>query len=357
MPTEQKVLFLTKKHGEWEVGTAEVSTPGPGQLLIKVEATALNPAEWKIQVFGVLVEEYPAILGVDAAGTVEAVGEGVTGFAVGDRVLIRGYFVKDKGTFQQYALAEAAVSVRIPKNMTFDQAASIPLALTTAALALFDPSGAGLPPSWEESGRGKFAGKPFVIFGGATSVGQYGVSSPSDPTIQLAKLSGFSPIIATASPSNANYLCSLGATHVLDRALALDVLLAEVSKITGGTPVELAFDTVPLPSVEFPASVLAPGGTLATVWPAIDDSHRAAAPGKKVVGVIRSTSRDATMYRLFEKLPALLESGDVKPNRVEILPGGLAGIAAGLKRMEKGEVSGIKLVAHPHETLWAPVRI
>lgn len=90
------------------------------------------------------------------------------------------------------------------------------------------------------------------------------------------------------------------------------MLLAEVSKITGGTPVELAFDTVPLPSVEFPASVLAPGGTLATVWPVIDDSHRAAAPGKKVVGVIRSTSRDATMYRLFEKLPTLLESGDVK---------------------------------------------
>ncbi|EMD31668.1 hypothetical protein CERSUDRAFT_59664 [Gelatoporia subvermispora B] len=325
MPAEQKVLFLTKKHGKWEVGTAEVSTPGRGQLLIKVKATALNPVERKIQVFGVLVEEYPAILGVDPAGTIEAVGEGVTGFVVGDRV---GYFVKDKGIFQQYALAEAAISVNIPKNMTFDQAASIPLALTTAALALFDPSSAELPPSWEESGQGKFAGKPFVIFGGATFVGQYG----------LAKLSGFSPAITTASPSNANYLCSLGATHVLDRALALDVLLAEVSKITGGTPVELAFGTAPLPSVEFPASVLAPGGTLATVWPVIDDSHRAAAPGKKVVGVIRSTSRDATMYRLLRSSRHCWRAARSRcagPNRVEILPGGLAGIAAGPKRMQK----------------------
>ncbi|EMD31448.1 hypothetical protein CERSUDRAFT_127335 [Gelatoporia subvermispora B] len=196
MPTQRKALFLTKKQGNWEVGTTEVPTPGPGQLLVKVEATGLNPLEWKIQGLGIFVEDYPATLGVDAAGTVAAVGEGLSDFA----------------------------------------AASISLALATAALALFDKGSAGLSPPWEESGRGKFAGKPFVLFGGATSIGQY--------AIQLAKLSRFSPIIVTASPNHTSYLRSLGATHVLDRALAPNALLSQIAQITAGTPIEIAFDTV-----------------------------------------------------------------------------------------------------------------
>ncbi|EMD31472.1 hypothetical protein CERSUDRAFT_78100 [Gelatoporia subvermispora B] len=346
MSAQQKALFLTKKHGDWEVGTTEVPTPGPGQLLVKVEATALNPLEVGIQVRGILVEDYPAILGVDAAGTVEALGEGVADFAVGDRVLIEGSFINGKGTFQQYTLAEAVVSAKIPNNITFDQAASVPLGLATAALALFDQGSAGLPPPWEESGKGRFAGKPFVLFGGATSVGQY--------AIQLAKLSGFSPIIATASPSNAPYLHTLGATHVLDRALAPDALLSQITQLTSGVPVEIVFLTVQLPSLELPVSVLAPGGTLATVWPVIDDAKRAAAPGKKVAGVYGSANTKATRetgHSLYRSIPRLLASGELKPNRVENLADGLKGIAAGLKKMEKGEVSGVKLVVRPQETL------
>ena len=57
-----------------------------GEILVKVEATALNPLDWKIQAYGLIVEKYPAILGFDGAGTVVEVGEDVTSFAVGDRV-------------------------------------------------------------------------------------------------------------------------------------------------------------------------------------------------------------------------------------------------------------------------------
>lgn len=88
MPSQQKVLVLTSKQGPFDIATIDVPTPAAGQLLIKVESTALNPIDWKIQVYGLFFETFPAILGLDAAGTVEAVGEGVTNFAKGDRVYV-----------------------------------------------------------------------------------------------------------------------------------------------------------------------------------------------------------------------------------------------------------------------------
>ncbi|OCH85560.1 GroES-like protein [Obba rivulosa] len=348
MPAQQKALLLPKKQGDWVVGTTEVPKPGPGQLLVKIEATALNPVDWKIQVYGLFIENFPAILGSDAAGTVEEVGEGVTGFAPGDKVVFQGFFVNPQATFQQYALSNADVTAKIPGNITVDQASTLPLGLATAALGLFDAGSAGLSPApWEAGGRGKFSGKPFVVFGGAASVGQY--------AIQLAKLAGFSPIIATASLKNTPLLESLGATHVLDRNLSPDALLAEVNKITAGAPVEVVYDAVSIPETQTPAfDVLAPGGTLVLVLPdQIDAAKKAAAPEKKVVGVfgnVNAPDMRKTGQSLYAKLPALLESGEIKPNPVDLLPDGLAGIPGGLKRMERNEVSAVKLVARPQET-------
>ena len=85
-PSQQKVLYLTKKNGPFEVHTADVPKAGPGQLLVKVEAVGLNPVDWKIQLWGLFIEKFPSILGSDIVGTVEELGEGVTGFAKGDRV-------------------------------------------------------------------------------------------------------------------------------------------------------------------------------------------------------------------------------------------------------------------------------
>lgn len=86
MTSEQKVLFLESKQGQWAVRTSSRYTPGSGEVLVKVAATALNPVDWKIQAFGAIIEQFPAILGSDASGTIEELGEGVTGFAKGDRV-------------------------------------------------------------------------------------------------------------------------------------------------------------------------------------------------------------------------------------------------------------------------------
>lgn len=87
MSSQQKALWLTSKQGVFEVGPKNIPKPGPGELLVKIFAAALNPVDWKVQAHGFLhVQIYPAVLGSDASGTVEAVGEGVSGFTKGDRV-------------------------------------------------------------------------------------------------------------------------------------------------------------------------------------------------------------------------------------------------------------------------------
>ncbi|KAH7923729.1 NAD(P)-binding protein [Leucogyrophana mollusca] len=95
--------------------------------------------------------------------------------------------------------------------------------------------------------------------GGASSLGQY--------AIQLARLSGFSPIIATASPHNTDLLTSLGATHIIDRKLPPATFQEEVRKITP-TPVELGFDTVSYPETQQALyDVLAPEGKMVVSTP------------------------------------------------------------------------------------------
>ena len=83
----QKALFLQSvPNGDWKVGTRPIQKPAAGDILVKIEATALNPVDWKIRAYNFLITEVPAVLGTDASGIVEEVGEGVTTFKKGDKV-------------------------------------------------------------------------------------------------------------------------------------------------------------------------------------------------------------------------------------------------------------------------------
>lgn len=88
MPATQKALLLEAKQGKYVVGNRDIPKPGPGQLLVKVQATGLNPVDWKIQKYGIIIQEFPAVIGSDAAGDVEEVGAGVTNVSKGDRVYV-----------------------------------------------------------------------------------------------------------------------------------------------------------------------------------------------------------------------------------------------------------------------------
>ena len=183
----------------------------------------------------------------------------------------------------------------------------------------------GLTAPWEEGGRSKYAGKPIVIFGGAGSVGQYGTPASIKETyrlltnarsaIQLAKLSGFSPIITTASLHNTDLLRSLGATHVVDRKLSTEQLREEFSKITK-EPLDVIYDAISSPETESTAyELLAPGGKLALVAPPGIPAEKAI-PGKHFFAVFGSSmfpeENRAASIRLYQKLTAWLEEGLIK---------------------------------------------
>lgn len=82
----QQALVLEQKQGTFVVSQRPIPRPGAGELVVKVQAAGLNPVDWKIQATGFLVEEYPAVLGSDIAGDIYQVGEGVEGWARGDKV-------------------------------------------------------------------------------------------------------------------------------------------------------------------------------------------------------------------------------------------------------------------------------
>jgi NADPH:quinone reductase-like Zn-dependent oxidoreductase len=86
MSQQAKALFLQSKQGQFAVGLRNVPKPGRGEALVKVYSAALNPVDYKVQESGMFVDTYPAVLGVDIAGIVDEVGEGVDTFLKGDRV-------------------------------------------------------------------------------------------------------------------------------------------------------------------------------------------------------------------------------------------------------------------------------
>lgn len=344
MSTKQKALVLNEAFGQFAVREVEILQPGPGEILIKVQAAALNPIDWKIQRVNRLIDGYPAILGSDIAGDVEAVGEGVSDFKKGDRVFGKSLFLKERGAFQQYVVYATVTASKIPPKFSYDDVSTIPTALSTAYSGMYSvfPHGLGIDPPTTKSTQGKYAGIPIVVLGGSSSVGQF--------AIQLAKLSGFSPIITTASSKHAEFLKDMGTTHVLDRNLTSALLKDEINKITD-KPIELIYDSISTESTQPIAfDIVAPGGRVLLVAPAVvkptDDKQIA-----RVVAELQVPHNVELLRTLYhDKIYEFLETGAIKPNRIEVLPNGLAGVIDGLVRLEADQVSRLKLVAHPQET-------
>ncbi|ETW83489.1 quinone oxidoreductase 19 [Heterobasidion irregulare TC 32-1] len=210
-------------------------------------------------------------------------------------------------------------------NVSFERASTLPLGLATASIGLYAEKicrgSAGLYPPWEESGRGKYKGQPILVIGGASSVGQFSAYI-------IGKLSGFSLIITTCSTHSAAYCVAAGATHPIDYYTTPYSELSSVVRVIVG------------PST-FVSDILAPRGSIVMVaTPAVAKDGEEAKDGKRAVNFGAA---------LYGKLTALLEEEAIKPNNMDVLPDGLAGIPDGLKRL-LGGVSGVKLVAHPQET-------
>ncbi|PIL26580.1 hypothetical protein GSI_12338 [Ganoderma sinense ZZ0214-1] len=362
-PTTQKALVIPAEKEPFKLVTDwPVPEPSPTDVLVKVVSAALNPVDAFVQAQGIpgLVPGYPSIPGFDGAGIVEEVGAEVTNVAKGDKVLVQGTFDLDNrhSTFQEYTLQPAKYVAKVPDNITFDQAATISLCLATVVNGIWgheeNSNSARFTPPWEEGGTTKYAGQAALILGGGTNVGQY--------AIQCARMQGFSPIITTASPKNTSLLKSLGATHVLDRALSPDALHAAVSStVPVATPITYVYDAFgrARDAQRLGYSVLAPGGAFVSVIPfddgaltdLVEESARRG-EGKRIARARASYTfpgNGALGVQIFRRLTGWLESGAIVPSRLEVIPGGLAGIAAGCERMLTWDV-GAKLVVRVDET-------
>ncbi|TFK22021.1 GroES-like protein [Coprinopsis marcescibilis] len=344
-PNNKKALALQSKTGDFALTTIPLLRPGRGEVLVKVQAAALNPIDWKMQGYGWFIQEYPSVIGSDIAGDIVGIGEGVTDLVICDRVLFAGAFANTKGQgtagFQQYTRTDIYSLSKIPPALTLVEASTIPAAISTAYVGLYSPEplGAGYEAPSVKDAQNKYNGVPIAILGGSSSVGQL--------VIQLAHLSGFNPIITTSSLKHAEFLKSLGATHVLDRLLTHSETISAVKDIIGDTPLKLIYAAISNDETQkLGLDLVAPGGHLIiTLYPTIETQD-----GKKVIHVhaLKSLPQNIAILReMHIKLTEWLKEGLIKPNRVEILDNGLSGVVDGLERLENNKVSGVKLVALP----------
>jgi NADPH2:quinone reductase len=213
----------------------DVGEPGPGQVRVKHEAVGLNFIDTYFRT-GLYPVELPGGLGNEAAGTVEAVGDGVTGFAAGDRV---GYFTGPVGAYASHRIVEAARLVRLSNGITAEQAASAMLKGCTAEY-LIERCAKVQPGQW------------VLVHAAAGGVGSIAV--------QWLKAIGAKVIAHAGNADKARLASSLGADVSLD--CPMDQLATKVRDATGGIGVPIILDGVGAASWDASLASLARRGLL-----------------------------------------------------------------------------------------------
>jgi len=179
-------------------------TPGPRDLLVRVSAVSVNPVDTKVRRHTQPEAGQAKVLGWDAVGTVQAVGDAVQGFAPGDRVYYAGSITRP-GANAQLHLVDERIAARAPGSLDDAQAAALPLTTITAWELLFDRL---------QVPRGGGAGQTLLVVGGAGGVGSI--------LIQLARQLTQLRVVATASrPHTRQWCLELGAHIVIDHSRPL----------------------------------------------------------------------------------------------------------------------------------------
>jgi NADPH:quinone reductase-like Zn-dependent oxidoreductase len=293
---------------------------------VKVRAAAVNPLDWHyvrgtpylMRMATGLRQPKFARIGVDFSGTVEAVGSAVARFKPGDEV-----FGGCAGAFAEYVLVpeDRAVAPK-PANLSFDLAAAVPIAATTALQGLRD--------------QGKVAaGQKVLINGAAGGVGTFAV--------QIARSLG-AEVTAVCSARNKELVRSLGATHVID--------YGREDYVAGERRYDVVLDNVGNRSLGDNRRVLTPKGRYVLVGGGGPDAGRWLGPMPQVLGAaVMSKFVKQAMGTLFARLNAgdlaalaqLVQSGQLTPVIDRTYP--LAEITAALSYLEQGHARGKVVVA------------
>ncbi|KUJ08001.1 putative zinc-binding oxidoreductase ToxD [Mollisia scopiformis] len=328
-------------------------------ILVKTVAVALNPTDWQTLDERFRPGTTHSLLGCDAAGVVVEVGSKVTKeFRKGDRVFGFSHGGNDlepeDGCFAEYILMKGDISMHIPPNVSFEEAATLTCGFGTIGLGFYKHLGLPFPTLPVEK---KSEGQAILIYGGSSASGTM--------AIQFAKLSGLE-VITTASPRNFELLKSLGADHVFDYH---DPNCGTVINALTNNTLTLVFDTIATTS----SALICAAALSTTTSPSLPKKIYVNLmgiefPRKDVENIfylgytmrgepfeIEGEKWDAVpedyelAKRFFAFCEVLLREDLVKGHPVRLLEGGLEGIQGGMEELREGRVSGVKLVARVGE--------
>lgn len=310
---------------ELTLGETEDPRPRPGELRVRVYAVGLNPADYKLVSKGAPGWRYPFIPGLDVAGVVDELGDGVTGWQSGERVFYHGSLTRPGG-FAELAVTTAHTVSRIPESLSFIEAAAIPCAGLTAYHALHR--------------RLRLQrGQSILVHAGAGGVGSF--------AIPLARHAGLK-VLTTCSSRNADYVRALGAQVVIDYRNQ-DVKQA-VMTATSGRGVDAILESRGPQVAARDLELLAFNGGMACLLGLPDVSrlqpftispslHEISLGGAHLHGT-RADQED--LARMGDELAALIVQGSVHLPNLERIP--WQQIPAGLEKLAEGHVRG-KIVA------------
>lgn len=224
-----------------QIDELDIGKPEAGEIRLRVRALGLNRAEAMFR-SGAYLEnpDLPARLGYEAAGEIEALGEGVTGFAVGDAVsTIPAFSMNQYGVYGDAAIVPAYAVIKHPANLSWTEAAAIWMQYLTAYGALVEIGGLA-------------KGEAVVITAASSSVGL--------AAIQIVNSLGAVSIAATRTGEKRDALLAAGAQHVI--VTQQQDLTQEVMRVTAGKGARFAFDPVGGSGVEALAAATGEGGTI-----------------------------------------------------------------------------------------------
>jgi NADPH2:quinone reductase len=273
--------------------------------------------------------------GDDIAGIVHSVGSNVWEFKVGDRVASFHEMMTPGGSFAEYAVGWQHTTFHMPHNVSFEQAATIPLAAMTSAIGLHQRL--GLPDPWTPAKEAI----PLVVYGGASAVGAY--------AIKLACLANIHPIIAVAGRGEKfvdGLIDRSKGDTIVDYRNGDEAVVAGIKSALKGAKLHYAYDAVSEHnSYTNIVQVLEPHGHLTLVL-----------PGKTYEGIPETVQQSQTMvgeshngdkeyaYIMFRYMAKGLAEGWFSAHPFEVVAGGLEGVETGLRNLKEGKNSGVKYV-------------
>lgn len=310
---------------EMTIGEIPASGPGPGEIRVAMYASGLNPSDFQRAAYDIPGAAWPFVMGIDVAGTVEAIGEGVAGFSIGDRVACHND-IRRRGGFAESTVVDARALAHVPDSVPLVSAAAVASAGLTAFQVI-------------DRRLGVVEHDTVLITGAGGGVGGYAT--------QLASKRG-ARVIAVDAGDREEFVRSLGADVFID--YRTQDIAHEVRHATGGRGVDAVLDTAGTASATTALGLLAYSGRIATTAGAPDLtavnpvdiglSWHAIATG---IAHLNGTDRDrAELAQMIEELLQLVADGDLDPMISKTIP--LEEVAQTLAAMARFEVRG-KVVA------------